>query len=95
MILRRHGVDIDRDVMGHWSRKLAWLMAPLGERLLASVLQAPKIHGDETPVTLLIGEGGSHTAYFWVYLCVFREFPDTDFGKSRTVISQSPGRAFR
>lgn len=27
--------------------------------------------------------------------CVFRKVPDTDFGKSRTVISQSPGQAFR
>jgi hypothetical protein len=54
--------------MGRWARKLAWLMAPLGERLLAHILKAPKIHGDETPVTLLMGEDGSHTAYFWVYL---------------------------
>src|SRR3546814_571673 len=30
VILRRQGVEIDRDVMGRWSRKLAWLMAPLG-----------------------------------------------------------------
>ncbi|WP_292924806.1 IS66 family transposase, partial [Novosphingobium sp. SCN 63-17] len=68
VILRRQGVNIDRDVMGRWARKLAWLMAPLGERLLAHILKAPKIHGDETPVTLLMGEDGSHTAYFWVYL---------------------------
>ncbi|WP_084456074.1 IS66 family transposase [Novosphingobium rosa] len=68
VILRRQGVNIDRDVMGRWSCKLAWLMAPLGERLLAHILTAPKIHGDETPVTLLMGEDGSHTAYFWVYL---------------------------
>lgn len=68
VILRRQGVDIDRDVMGRWARKLAWLMAPLGERLLAHVLEAPKIHGDETPVTLLMGEDGSRTTYFWVYL---------------------------
>src|SRR3546814_9951527 len=68
VILRRQVVEIDRDVMGRWSRKLAWLMAPLGERLLAHILEAPKIHGDETPVTLLQGEDGSHTAYFWVYL---------------------------
>jgi transposase len=67
-ILRRQGVDIDRDVMGRWARKLAWLMAPLGERLLSYILEAPKIHGDETPVTLLSGEDGSRTAYFWVYL---------------------------
>ena len=51
-----------------WARKLAWLLAPLGERLLSYILEAPKIHGDETPVTLLGGEDGSHTAYFWVYL---------------------------
>jgi transposase len=68
VILRRQGVAIDRDVMGRWSRKLAWLMAPLGEQLLAYVLEAPKVHGDETPVTLLAGEDGSRTAYFWVYL---------------------------
>ncbi|WP_237740985.1 IS66 family transposase, partial [Novosphingobium sp. B-7] len=58
VILRRQGVNIDRDVMGRWARKLAWLMAPLGERLLAHILKAPKIHGDETPVTLLMGEDG-------------------------------------
>ena len=67
-ILRRQGVDIDRDVMGRWARKLAWLMVPLGERLLCYICEAPKIHGDETPVTLLSGEDGSRTAYFWVYL---------------------------
>jgi transposase len=67
-ILRRQGVHIDRDVMSRWARKLAWLLAPLGERLLSYILEAPKIHGDETPVTLLDGKDGSHTAYFWVYL---------------------------
>lgn len=77
VILRRQGVTIDRDVMGRWARKLAWLMAPLGERLLAHILQAPKIHGDETPVTLLMGEDGSHTAYFWVYLRDGRSSGDT------------------
>jgi len=43
-------------------------MAPLGERLLSYICEAPKIHGDETPVTLLSGQDGSRTAYFWVYL---------------------------
>src|SRR6201996_9821732 len=28
-------------------------------------------------------------------LCVFRKFPDTDFGNSRTAISVIPGRGFR
>jgi hypothetical protein len=27
--------------------------------------------------------------------CVFRQFPDTDFGNSRTVISVIPGQGFR
>ena len=67
-ILRRQGVHIDRDVMSRWARKLAWLLAPIGERLLGYILEAPKIHGDETPVTLLGGKDGSQTAYFWVYL---------------------------
>lgn len=68
VILRRQGIDIDRDVMSRWARKLAWLMAPLGERLLAYILEAPKIHGDDTPVTLLGNGNGSAIARFWVYL---------------------------
>ena len=68
MILRRQGIDIDRDVMSRWARKLAWLMAPLGERLLDYIVEAPKIHGDDTPVTLLGTGNGSATARFWVYL---------------------------
>jgi transposase len=38
VILRRQGVTIDRDVMSRWARKLAWLQAPLGERLFAYIL---------------------------------------------------------
>ena len=63
--LRRQGIDIDRDVMSRWARKLAWLMAPLGERLLAYILEAPKIHGDDTPVTLL-GNGNGSPAESWL-----------------------------
>lgn len=66
VIFRRAGVHIDRDVMSRWARKLAWLMAPLGDRLLAYILQGDKVHGDDTPVTLL-GDG-SETGRFWVYL---------------------------
>jgi transposase len=68
VILRRQGITIDRDVMSRWARKLAWLLAPLGERLFSYILEAPKVHGDDTPVTLLGSEDGSHTAHFWVYL---------------------------
>lgn len=68
VILRRQGVNIDRDVMGRWARKLAWLMAPIGERIFSCIREAPKIHGDETPVTVLGSEDGSSTGYFWVYL---------------------------
>jgi len=66
VIFRRAGVYIDRDVMSRWARKLAWLMAPLGDRLLAYILEGDKIHGDDTPVTLL-GDG-SEIGRFWVYL---------------------------
>jgi transposase len=65
---------VDRDVMSRWARKLAWLLAPLGERLFAHIREAQKIHGDDTPVTLLrngsgLGNGdGSKTGHFWVYL---------------------------
>jgi transposase len=68
VILRRVGLDIDRDVMSRWARKLAWLLAPLGDRLFAYIREADKIHGDDTPVTLLGSGDGSRTGHFWVYL---------------------------
>ncbi len=68
VIFRRFGLDIDRDVMSRWARKLAWLMAPLGERLLHHVRGAAKIHGDDTPVTLLGADDGTAIGHFWVYL---------------------------
>ena len=68
VIFRRVGLHIDRDVMSRWARKLAWLLAPLGERLFAYIRVAAKIHGDDTPVTLLGNGEGSRTGHFWVYL---------------------------
>ncbi|WP_262503716.1 IS66 family transposase [Sphingobium xenophagum] len=68
VIFRRVGLHIDRDVMSRWTRKLAWLLAPLGERLFAYIREAAKIHGDDTPVTLLGNDEGSRTGHFWVYL---------------------------
>lgn len=68
-IFRRAGVDIERDLMGNWAGKIAWLVAPLVDRMMAYVLEADKIHGDDTPVTLLTpGQRGVRTAHFWVYL---------------------------
>ncbi|WP_370647443.1 IS66 family transposase [Polymorphobacter sp. PAMC 29334] len=79
-ILRRAGVAIDRDLMGNWAGKIAWLMVPLVDRMMAHVLAAGKIHGDDTPVTLLTpgaaGEAGTRTAHFWVYLCDDRSSGD-------------------
>lgn len=53
--------------MGNWAGKIAWLMVPLVDRMMAHVLAAGKIHGDDTPVTLLSpGGSGTSTAHFWV-----------------------------
>ncbi|RSY00331.1 hypothetical protein DAH81_24970 [Sphingomonas koreensis] len=65
VIFRRVGLHIDRDVMSRWARKLAWLLAPLGERLFAYIREAAKIHGDDTPVTLLGNGDVSRTGHFW------------------------------
>jgi hypothetical protein len=35
------------------------------------------------------------TARYFDPICVFRQFPDTDFGNSRTAISVIPGQRFR
>lgn len=67
-IFRRAGVEIDRDLMGRWAGRIAWLLAPLVDRMMAYVLDARKIHGDDTPVDLIKREGGTTTAHFWVYL---------------------------
>ena len=69
VIFRRSGVEIDRDLMGRWAGKIAWLLTPLVDRMMAYILEARKIHGDDTPVDLLrSGERGTATARFWVYL---------------------------
>src|SRR3546814_5101112 len=48
VILRRQGVEIDRDVMGSWSRKRVWLLAPIGERVRADLLEHSKLKDAET-----------------------------------------------
>jgi transposase len=43
----------------------------------------------------LLRHGHHYHRPAWTQMCVFREFPDTDFGNSRTLISVNTGQRFR
>jgi transposase len=68
-IFGRSGLDISRNRMVDWAQSLSALLAPLVDRMATYLFSAAKIHGDDTPVAMLVpGSGKTGTARFWVYL---------------------------
>lgn len=64
----RHGVTIDRNLMGHWLKKIARHLEILYESLRIEMLREPYLQIDETMIPLLDPEtkGRAKQAYFWV-----------------------------
>jgi transposase len=78
-IYARDGVDIDRGTMAGWLAQVHALLDPLVAALGRYVLQAPKVHADDTPVKVLApGEGKTRTARLWVYVRDDRPAASTD-----------------
>jgi transposase len=78
-IYARDGVDIDRGTMAGWVRRAHVLLDPLVAALGRYVLQAPKVHADDTPVKVLApGEGKTRTGRLWVYVRDDRPAASTD-----------------
>jgi transposase len=68
-IFGRAGVELDRALLADWVAGGAALMAPLVEALGRHVLDAAKVHGDDTPIPVLDpGRGRTKTGRIWVYV---------------------------
>jgi len=78
-IYARDGVDIDRGTMAGWVQQVHALLDPLVAALGRYVLQAPKVHADDTPVKVLApGEGKTRTGRLWAYVRDDRPAASTD-----------------
>ena len=65
----REGVPLSRSTLCDWLTQAARLLTPLAEAVGRYVLQAAKIHGDDTPVRVLGGKGATaKTGRLWVYV---------------------------
>jgi transposase len=68
-IFKQHGDEIPRSTQCSWLATVADLLKPLYRRMATQVLNAHKIHTDDTPIRVLApGTGKTRTARFWVYL---------------------------
>jgi transposase len=68
-IYARAGLDLHRSTLTDWVGQAAQLLTPLAQAIGRYVLQADKVHGDDTPIRALGGKGGKvHTGRLWVYV---------------------------
>jgi transposase len=68
-IYAREGVELDRSTLADWVGGASRLLNPLIDALEAHVMQAKKLHADDTPIPVLSpGNGKTKTARLWVYV---------------------------
>ena len=68
-IYARHGLALNRNSMDRWVLELAEKLSPLAEELNRYVLEAAKVHTDDTPVPVQSpGNGKMRTGRLWVYV---------------------------
>ena len=68
-IFAREGVDLDRSTLAGWVGAASQLLAPLVDEIRKHVLEASKIHADDTPVPVLApGNGKTKTGRLWTYV---------------------------
>jgi transposase len=68
-IYAREGLELDRSTLADWVGGASALLAPLVECLGRYVLNAQKIHGDDTPVPVLCpGRGTTKQGRLWTYV---------------------------
>jgi transposase len=69
VIFRRAGVELERATLAGWVASAAQLVDSLVEALGRYVLQAEKVHADDTPVPVLDpGRGRTKTGRLWTYV---------------------------
>lgn len=68
-IYAREGVELDRATLADWVGGASQLLAPLVEEIRRHVLEASKLHADDTPVPVLApGLGKTKTGRLWSYV---------------------------
>ena len=68
-IYAREGIDLSRSTMAGWVGRASFELRPLVMAIGAHVFSADKIHGDDTPVSVLApGTGRTKTGRLWVYV---------------------------
>jgi transposase len=68
-IYGRDGVEMSRSTISDMVGNCAVLLTPLAEAVGRYVLKADKVHGDDTPIRALGGQGEkAHTGRLWVYV---------------------------
>ena len=74
-IFARNGIDLDRSTLADWVGSSARLLRPLVEALGTYVMNAGRVHGDDTTVPVLSpGLGRTKTGRLWCYACDDRPF---------------------
>lgn len=67
-MFRGHGIELDRSTLVHWVIRAAWWLRPLYTLLVETVLAAPKVFCDDTPMPVLDRRRRrTRTARFWSY----------------------------
>lgn len=68
-IYAREGVDLERSTLADWVGSASALLQPLNEALRKHVMNAAKLHADDTPVPVLEpGKGRTKTGRLWTYV---------------------------
>jgi transposase len=68
-IYARQGVELERSTMADWVGGSSRLIEPLVEALQGYVMEAGKLHADDTPVPVLApGNGKTKTGRLWTYV---------------------------
>ena len=52
-MLAGHGVDLDRSTLVRWIERAVWWLQPLHALLISTVMSAPKVFCDDTPLPVL------------------------------------------
>lgn len=90
-IYARSDVELSRSTLAGWVGASCRTMAPLNEALRRYVLEASKLHGDDTPVPVLApGNGKTRTGRLWTY--VRDDRPAGDSSAAAVWFAYSPDR---
>jgi transposase len=90
-IYARAGVELERSTLADWVGGACRLLEPLVEALRRHVMQANKLHADDTPVPVLApGTGKTKTGRLWTY--VRDDRPAADSTPAAVWFSYSPDR---